>query len=245
MNQQQEIGKTTTVMNLAHALALAGKQVAIIEMDPKGNLSTMLGLAESPLGIDHVLLNDMPLNDVMVSARNNVMLIPAGHELMSYETVEKGGSARAYKLKRAIEASVLQGYDYVLIDSPSKFGLLSLNCVFASSDIVMPVTSHYESLNGISQLIDVVKRTELITGFSLKLWLLSTRMNMKRRLAVELRHRICKYFPKRVLSTIINEHTGLAENNVMGKTVFEDPTNTISSADYASLAIDVMEGRVV
>ncbi len=244
MNQQQGVGKTTTVINLAHALALAGKQVAIIEMDPDGNVAKRLGLAKSSQGMDAVLLDDKSLDELMETARNNLKLIQSGEALLSYETVETGGSARAYKLKTAIQHSTLKDYDFVLIDSPSKFGLLSLNCIFASNDVVMPISSHFESFYGISQLIDIIKRAEKITGFSIKLWLLTIRMNMKRQLANQLRKKIVEHFPNRVFNTIINESTELAESEVMGKTIFEYQADSRSVMDFSSLAVDLIEGRV-
>jgi chromosome partitioning protein len=244
MNQQQGVGKTTTVINLAHALALAGRKVAIIDMDPDGNIATQLGLEKSTSGMDAVLLDKKSLDESIEAARNNLILIQSGDGLLSYETLERGGSAQAYKLKKVIEASSLQHYDFVLIDSPSKFGLLSLNCIFASDDVVMPIASHFESLSGITQLIDIIKRAEKITGFSIKLWLLTIRMNMKRRLASELRQKIIEHFPKRVFNTIILENTDLVESKAMGKTIFEYQVDSQSVMDYTSLALDVMEGRV-
>jgi chromosome partitioning protein len=147
--------------------------------------------------------------------------VPAGTQLNEFEHVTEGGSARGHKLRQAIESSSLQTQDFILIDCPPSSGLLGINAMFAAGEVLIPVSSDYLSLQGLSRMIPIVKRAESLSGHAIKLWLVSTRMDMRRRLAHEVRNRILKYFPGRVYQTIVRENVALAECPSFGKTIFE------------------------
>lgn len=243
MNQKGGVGKTTTTINLGHALALMGQKVALLDMDPQGQVATSYGLENDLPGLDTVLLDDVAIDDVMVEARDNLTIVPAGKRLADYEHVSEGGSSRGHKLRAAIENTSLQDQDMILIDCPPSSGLLGINAMFAATEVLVPVSSDYLSLQGLSRMMQVLKRAESISGRDVTLWLVSTRMHIRRRLAHEVRKRILQYFPGRVFNTAIRENVSLAECPSFGKTIFEYKQKSAGAEDYFSLAKDILEGR--
>jgi chromosome partitioning protein len=243
MNQKGGVGKTTTTVNLAHALAKQGKRVAILDLDPQGQVATSLGVNNQQPGLDSVLLNEAALDDCKLNARDNLDIVVAGQRLNEFEQTAQGGIERGYRLQKAIEASSLKHYDYVLIDCPPSSGLLGVNAMFAATELIVPVSADYLSLQGLSRMIQVMKRAEELAGHRIKLWLVSTRMQLRRRLTKEVRNRVLKYFPDRVLHTAIRENVALAESPSFGKTIFDYRPKSAGAEDYAALAEDVMFGR--
>lgn len=243
MNQKGGVGKTTTTVNLGHALALQGKQVAVIDMDPQGQVATSLGMDNQQMGIDVVLLEGDAIDTVKLHARDRLDLVPAGPRLNEFEHINEGGVERGHRLRKAIEASSLSDYDFILIDCPPSSGLLGVNAMFASSELIVPVSGDYLSLQGLSRMMQILKRSEEISGHRIKLWLVSTRMQLRRKLTAEVRKRVLKYFPGRVLFTPIRENVALAECPSFGKTIFDYRKKSSGAEDYFSLASDVLNRR--
>lgn len=244
MNQKGGVGKTTTVSNLGHALALAGKSVTILDMDPQGNIANSFGLENKQKGLDKVLLEERSIDDVVITARENLDIAFAGQQLADYEHIATGGVSRAHKLRQAIEHSTLRTRDFVLIDSSEQSGLLGLNVMLAADEIIVPAPSDYLSLQGLSRMIHIFKRAESMSGRSIKLWLLSTRTNLQRHLAHDIRQRVIQVFPERAFKTVIRENRMLAEALRFGKTIFDYQQDSVGAKDYQSLANDLLQGRV-
>jgi chromosome partitioning protein len=242
MNQKGGVGKTTTTINLGHALAIAGKTVTILDMDPQGQIATGVGLNNND-GLDRVLLDGAKIDDYIVSARYNLNIVPAGVQLSDFEHVSTGGTTRGHKLRLAIEASSLKQCDYVLIDCPPSSGLLGINAMFAAEELIVPVSGDYLSLQGLSRMMHILKRAESLAGREIKLWLVMTRMQMRRRLTQEVRSKVLKYFPGRVFTTAIRENVSLAECPSFGKTIFDYKVKSAGGEDYRSLAQDILHGR--
>ena len=243
MNQKGGVGKTTTTINLGHALALAGQTVTLLDMDPQGQVAISLGLKNDQGGLDHVLLEGENIDDYVMSARENLDVVCAGNNLADFEHVLTGGSSRGHTLRLAIEASSLLDRDFVLIDCPPSSGLLGINAMFAADELIIPVSGDYLSLQGLSRMMQILKRAETVLGHKIRLWLVSTRMQLRRRLTQEVRSRLLKYFPGRVLSTVIRENVSLAECPSFGKSVFDYKGNSVGAEDYESLAQDLLQGR--
>jgi len=243
MNQKGGVGKTTTTVNLGHALAKAGKRVALLDMDPQGQVATSFGLSNSDSGLDKVLLEDLPLDEILVQARESLHIARAGTRLADFEHLSQGGLSRGHKLRLAIESSTLIECDFILIDCPPSSGLLGINAMFAADELIIPVSGDYLSLQGLSRMMQILTRAEALLERRIRLWLVSTRMQMRRKLTEEVRKRILKYFPGRVFSTIVRENVALAECPSFGKTVFDYKNNSTGAEDYYSLAQDVLNGR--
>jgi len=243
MNQKGGVGKTTTTINLGHALALAGNTVTLIDMDPQGQVATGFGLSNEQGGMDEVLLTGERLDAMVIEARDNLDIVPAGSNLSDFEHVTTGGSSRGQKLKHAIDNSALVDQDFVLIDCPPSSGLLGVNAMFAADELIVPVSGDYLSLQGLSRMMQILKRAESLIGREINLWLVTTRMQMRRRLTQEVRKRVLKYFPGRVFNTVIRENVSLAESPSFGKTIFDYKKNSAGAEDYQSLAQDLLSGR--
>jgi chromosome partitioning protein len=243
MNQKGGVGKTTTTVNLGHALAKAGNRVALLDMDPQGQVATSLGFDNNLPGLDQVLLEDKAINDIKIPARENLDLIVAGSRLNEFEQLSSGGISRGKKLQTALHASSLRNYDYVLIDCPPSSGLLGVNAMFAAGELLIPVSGDYLSLQGLSRMMQILKRAEELAGHRIRLWLVSTRMQMRRKLTEEVRKRILKYFPGRVFYTPVRENVALAECPSFGKTIFDYRKNSAGAEDYQALALDLISGR--
>ncbi len=243
MNQKGGVGKTTTTINLGHALALAGKKVTLLDMDPQAQIATGYGLDAALPGIDEVLLDQIHLDELTLSVKDNLMVVPAGKRLADFEHTIKGGSERAYVLQKAIAVSSLSEQDFVLIDCPPSSGLLGMNAMFAATEVLVPISGDYLSLHGLSRMMQILKGAESFTGQSIKLWLVSTRMQLRRRLTQEVRNKILKYFPGRVLNTVIRENVSLAESPSFGQTIFDYKNTSAGAEDYSALAQDLLKGR--
>ncbi len=243
MNQKGGVGKTTTTINLGHALARMGHAVVLLDMDPQGQVATSVGVENDQIGLDQVLLAEHDLDRYAVQARENLNIVPAGKQLGNVEHMLTGGTSRAYKLKHAIDDSSLTEADFILIDCPPSSGLLGVNAMFAADELIVPVSGDYLSLQGLSRMMHILKHAESLAGQPIKLWLMMTRMQMRRRLTQEVRKRVIKYFPGRVFQTVIRENVALAECPSFGKTIFDYKINSAGAEDYQSLAQDVLLGR--
>ncbi|MBL1320560.1 MAG: ParA family protein [Methylophaga sp.] len=243
MNQKGGVGKTTTTINLGHALALAGQKVALLDMDPQGQIATGYGLDATLPGLDEVLLDDIHLDELTLPVKDNLTVVPAGKRLADFEHITEGGSERAYILQKAIEISSLSEQDFVLIDCPPSSGLLGMNAMFAATEVLIPISGDYLSLHGLSRMMQILKRSESFSGQTIKLWLVSTRMQLRRRLTQEVRNKILKYFPGRVLNTMIRENVSLAESPSFGQTIFDYKNTSAGAEDYSALAQDLLKGR--
>jgi len=243
MNQKGGVGKTTTTVNLGHALAKAGNRVALLDMDPQGQVATSLGFDNNLPGLDQVLLEDKAIDDIKINARENLDLIVAGNRLNEFEHLSSGGITRGKKLQEALHTSSLSNYDFVLIDCPPSSGLLGVNAMFAAGELLIPVSGDYLSLQGLSRMMQILKRAEELAGHRIRLWLVSTRMQMRRKLTEEVRKRILKYFPGRVFYTPVRENVALAECPSFGKTIFDYKKSSAGAEDYMALALDLIRGR--
>ncbi|WP_126454262.1 ParA family protein [Sulfuriflexus mobilis] len=242
MNQKGGVGKTTTTLNLAHALALAGKSVTVIDMDPQAHLTASFG-AEMKMqsGIDEVLLGESDINDVRVKVRDKLQLIPAGTRLGELEQVATGGARRGWLLSDAVKG--LPGQDFVLIDCPPSSGMLTMNAMLAAKEMLIPVAGDYLSLHGLSRLLNILKHIETRLKHATKKWMVVTRFHGRRKLANEVRGKLMDYFPGQVLATPIRETVALAESPSFGQTIFEYQKSSNGAKDYLELADDLLKGR--
>jgi len=243
MNQKDGVGKTTTVINLGHALAMLGKKTVLLDLDPKGDIALGLGIQEPVDGLDDVMLNDSSLDTKLCDVRDNLQVVVAGNKLADYEQLKTGGLARGYKLKRVIEQSLLNKVDYVLIDCTSTAGLLGLNAMFAADEVLIPVSTDYVSLQGLSQLLYTLKRAQTLANKEILVWLASTRMQVQRKLTEQVKQRIAAYFPGHVLRSMVEESSALAESLSLSQSIFDYKSNSKSADDYHALALDLVGGR--
>ncbi len=244
MNQKGGVGKTTTTLNLAHALAQKGQRVLAIDLDPQAHLTAGFGIdTRSSSGVDEVLMEGAAISEYRVSVRDKLDLLPAGIRLGEMEHRAEGGARRGWLLKEAL--SRVRGKDYVLVDCPPSSGILGMNALLASREVLVPVAGDFFSLQGLARLMNIFEHIEGALNQKTDKWVVLTRFHERRRLAREVRDKILAYFPGRVLRTPIRETVSLAESPGFGQTIFEYQGRSNGAEDYLALAEDIVKGRVL
>lgn len=245
LNHKGGVGKTTTCFNLASAYADQGLRILAIDLDPQSHLSVSLGLKDPGLsGVDDLFLEQAQAVDYIIKARQNLDLIAAGYRLGEVERLASKGRQQAMVLQQALQP-IQRHYDLILIDCPPTSGLLNFNALFAANEVVIPVSSDYLALHGLSQLLRTLKSAEKFMQKQLKLWIALTRFTTRRRLSNQVREKLEKYFPHQLLATVVRENAPLAESPSFGKSIFDYSRRSNGAHDYASLADDILYGRVI
>lgn len=243
INQKGGVGKTTITANLGHALALQGQRVTVLDLDPQGHLAASLGIFRQPeRGVADLMLGTAELAQVSIRSRDHLALVPAGQRLSEVDELAEGGAGRAHLLSRALNGA-LDNQDFVLIDCPPSSSLLVANAGLAVDEVLVPVTGDYLGLNGLAQLMQSLQRFQTLRSTPLRHWIELSRFYPRRRLGQEVRQRLLKYFPGRLLSTPVKEAAVLAECPGVGRTIFEYRAKSRSAEEFKQLARDVIEMR--
>ena len=243
INQKGGVGKTTITANLGHALALAGKRVTVIDLDPQSHLATSLGIFRPPhKGMDEVLLEDGDIDSAVMVTRESLSLVPAGDRLGEVEQLHDGGAARAKLLQNALKGR-FEDQDFVLFDCPPSSGLLVTNVIFAVDEALIPVSGDYLSLTGLARMVATLKKFAPYREQPLEQWIELSRFFPRRRLAKEVKEKLLRHFPNRVLATPISEAAVMAECPGAGRTIFEYRGKSRSAEEFELLAQDVIEKR--
>lgn len=245
LNQKGGVGKTTTTVNLTHALARMRKKVTVIDLDPQCHLAVSLGVTSGGIsGIDEVMLNHCVFQDRLISVRDNLNLVPAGPRLQEIEQLNQEGAQRGDLLKKALAENPLD-QDFVFIDCPPSSGVLVANALFAADELLVPMTSDYLALQGLSHLMGTIKKFEKVLKKQYRLFIVMSRYNPSRRLSKDVLDTLRKYFDGRILATPIRETAFLAECPSFGQTIFEYRPGCRSARDFSALAKDFLEGKVM
>jgi chromosome partitioning protein len=244
LNQKGGVGKTTTTLNLSHGLALKGYEVLVIDLDPQAQLTNCLGMVRRDVaGIERALLHAEPLINLTYPMRDNLRLVPAGAGLGDVETLSEGGANRGRLLRDALQGERGK-YHFILLDCPPSSSLLAVNAIFASDEILIPMTGDYLALQGMAYLMGTLRNFEKALGHKLKQWVVMSRFQPKRRLSQDVLSKLIEHFPGRVLQTQIGESVMLAESPSFGKSIFEYKPTSKPAQEYETLVEDLLLGRV-
>lgn len=246
LNYKGGVGKTTTSYNLAILYAQQGKRVLAIDLDPQSHYAISLGIKETGLcGVDDLFLeDDVNVEDYLVNVRQHLDLLPAGFRLGEVEKLSSRGPSMASILNQAIEP-IRHRYDFVIIDCPPSSGLLNFNALFASNEVLIPVSSDFLSLQGLSQLLKTLQSAQHFIGRELDTWIILTRYATRRRLSHDVKEKLLEYFPDRILRTVIRESAPIAESPGFGLSVTEYRPRSNGAQDYLSLADDILCRRTM
>ncbi|MGD9163973.1 MAG: ParA family protein [Chromatiales bacterium] len=241
INQCGKVGKTTIATSLGHALAMSGKRVTLVDLDPKGQLAAGYGIFRAPSkGIDRVMLNGTDLRSVKIGARDLLTLIPAGITLSQVQQVGGDGVKRARRLSEVI-AGQFDDQAFLIFDCPSKSNLLTVNAIFAADELLIPVTSETESLNGALKTLLTLKRLQDYLPHPVVARILLNRYTPRHKISREMLHRVETHFPEALLKTAIHEGSALAQSTGMGRTIFEYKSGSHSAREFRALARELLE----
>jgi len=245
INQKGGVGKTTTTMNLAHALAKKGYRVTTIDFDPQANLTVGFGALVRPqAGIGNALMDNIPLIELIKPVRDKLNLLPAGDRLGEFEYLTEGGAKRGFMLQSLFTREQLDS-DFILIDCAPTSGMLGMNALLAADEVMVPVASDFYSLQGVSRLMQIFNYVESKLQRRTRKWFVLTRYNERRKMARNVRDQIVHYFPQQVLNTPIRETVALAESPAYGKTIFDYRARNRGAEDYMNLASDIVLEQVI
>ncbi len=239
VNQKGGVGKSTTAVNLGASLAMLGRRVLVIDIDPQGNTTSGFGINKGALERDvrAVLLEDAALEDVALpTGIAGLTLIPATMGLAGTEIDLVSVPRREHRLEGAL-ANAGERYDYVLIDCPPSLSLLTVNALTAASEVVIPVQAEYYALEGLSQLTGVIERVRSSLNPGLRITgVLVTMFDGRTRLAGEVLDEVMAHFPSQVFRTQIPRNIRLSEAPSYGKPVALFDVKSRGAQAYFALA---------
>lgn len=245
-NQKGGVGKTTTNVNLCAALALKGKKVLSIDIDPQGNSTSGFGVNKNELEytIYDVLIEDYDINKIICKTSiENLELVPANIQLAGAEIELTNTKYREKTLKEKM--SMLDNkYDFIIIDCPPSLGLLSLNALTASNTVLIPIQCEYYSLEGVGQLIDTVKLVR--KNLNPKLDIEGVLLNMfdgRTNLSVQVVEEVKKYFKDKVYRTVIPRSVRLAEAPSFGQPIMLYDEKSKGSEAYMKLSEEIIKNN--
>jgi chromosome partitioning protein len=244
VNQKGGVGKTTTAVNLAAALAEAGKFVLLVDLDPQGNATSGLGLKNQELdrGLYQALMGQEMLPNVALNTHHaGLRVVPATQDLAGANVELVSVEGREMKLSDIL-AEVRHAYDYILVDCPPSLGILTINGLVAADHILIPVQAEYYALEGLGQLlktIDLVR--ENIKPNLQILGAVLTMYDTRNRLSDEVFQELYKYFPNNIFRSVIPRTVRLAEAPSFGKSIFHYEPGGKGAKAYERLAKEVLD----
>lgn len=244
-NQKGGVGKTTTTINVGACLAEMGLRTLVVDLDPQGNASTGLGIENAGLenSMYHVLTADVPLeNCVEPTDMRNLFVAPASLELASAEIELASAFSRETRLRTAIN-SVVDDYDYVLIDCPPTLGLLTVNGLAAAREVLVPIQTEYYALEGLGQLlrnVDLVKRNlnptlEIST-------IVCVMFDSRTKLSGQVVDEVRTHFGDKVVKTVVPRNVRLSEAPSHGQPIIIYDPRSLGASAYRDVAQEVHHG---
>lgn len=250
VNQKGGVGKTTTSINLSASLAVLGKKVLLIDLDPQGNTTTGVGINKGDIerSIYEVLIGKCKLEEATIKTKyKNLYVLPATINLagLDIELLEKSqnepGFAKGNQLKNHLDL-IRDAFDYIIIDCPPSLGLITTNALTASNSVIIPVQCEFFALEGIMQLLNTIMIAQKTLNPNLDIeGVLLTMLDSRTNLGFEVVEDIRSFFKERVYNTIIPRLIRLTEAPSHGEPIIAYDPKSRGSEAYLNLAKEVIE----
>ena len=244
VNQKGGVAKTTTAINLSAALALSGKKILLLDMDPQGNASSGLGIETDELefSVYDVLINGRKIAETIHKTEvNNLVVLPSNIQLAGAEIELVSMENREFLLKNALK-EVKDFFDYIIVDCPPSLGLLTLNSLVAATSVIIPIQCEYYALEGLSKLINTIDLVKSGLNKELEIeGVLMTMFDGRTNLSVQVVDEVKKYFGSKLFKAIVPRNVRISESPSYGKPVIIYAPASKGAEMYFLLGEEVLE----
>lgn len=245
-NQKGGVGKTTTSINLAACLGKKGKKVLILDTDPQGNTTSGFGINKQELTLTSydIILGNERISDIIIKTKfKNVDVVPSSINLAASEMELAEQKDRLSKIRNAI-VPIKDDYDFIIIDCPPSLGLITLNALGCADSIIMPIQCEYYALEGLSQLMDTVRRVKKTSNPKIEVeGVLLTMYDGRLNLTLQVADNVKKFFKDKVFKTVIPRNVRLSEAPSFGQPIIYYDAASKGAKSYMELTKEIIKNN--